>query len=78
MRSRAALQHAEHRQLSLALSGTWCQVIAETSGLSPGLRTVQSWLGHRDIQSTMVYLKGVRAKDAAAKVNSGELATLVA
>jgi integrase len=39
---------------------------------------VQSWLGHRDIQSTMVYLKGVRSKDAATKVNSGELASLVA
>jgi integrase/recombinase XerD len=42
------------------------------------IRTVQSWLGHRDIQSTMVYLKGVRSKDAAMKVNSGELAALVA
>lgn len=42
------------------------------------IRTVQSWLGHRDIKSTMVYLKGIRSKDAAAKVNSGELAGLVA
>lgn len=42
------------------------------------IRTVQSWLGHRDIKSTMVYLKGIRSKDAARKVNSGELATLVA
>lgn len=42
------------------------------------IRTVQNWLGHRDIQSTMVYLKGVRSKDAAMKVNSGELAALVA
>jgi integrase/recombinase XerD len=42
------------------------------------IRTVQSWLGHSDIQSTMVYLKGVRSKDAAVKVNSGELASLVA
>jgi integrase len=42
------------------------------------IRTVQNWLGHRDIQSTMVYLKGVRSKDAALKVNSGELAALVA
>lgn len=41
------------------------------------IRTVQSWLGHRDIKSTMVYLKGIRSKDAALKVNSGELATLV-
>jgi site-specific recombinase XerD len=42
------------------------------------IRTVQAWLGHRDITSTMVYLKGIRSKDAAKKVNSGELATLVA
>jgi integrase/recombinase XerD len=42
------------------------------------IRTVQSWLGHRDIKSTMVYLKGIRSKDAAKKVNSGELASLVA
>ena len=42
------------------------------------IRTVQAWLGHRDIKSTMVYLKGIRSKDAAHKVNSGELATLVA
>jgi integrase len=42
------------------------------------IRTVQAWLGHRDIKSTMVYLKGIRSKDAAQKVNSGELAALVA
>jgi integrase/recombinase XerD len=42
------------------------------------IRTVQAWLGHRDIKSTMVYLKGIRSKDAAQKVNSGELAGLVA
>jgi len=42
------------------------------------IRTVQAWLGHRDIKSTMVYLKGIRSKDAAQKVNSGELAVLVA
>jgi integrase/recombinase XerD len=39
---------------------------------------VQAWLGHRDIKSTTVYQKGIRPKDAAQKVNSGELATLVA
>lgn len=42
------------------------------------IRTMQSWLGHRNIKSTMVYLKGIRSKDAAHKVNSGELASLVA
>lgn len=38
------------------------------------IRTLQSWLGHRDIKSTMVYLKGVHSKDALAKVNAGSLA----
>jgi hypothetical protein len=31
-------------------------------------------MGHRDIKSTMVYLKGVQSKDAMAKVNAGRLA----
>jgi integrase/recombinase XerD len=42
------------------------------------IRTLQSWMGHRDIQSTMVYLKGVQSKDALAKVNAGALAAYVA
>jgi integrase len=42
------------------------------------IRTVQAWMGHRDIKSAMVYLKGIHSKDAAHKVNSGELAGLVA
>jgi integrase len=42
------------------------------------IRTVQAWLGHRDIKSTMVYLKGIRSKDVARKINGGELAALVA
>ena len=42
------------------------------------IRTLQSWMGHRDIQSTMVYLKGVQSKDALAKVNAGALARYVA
>lgn len=33
------------------------------------LRTVQSWLGHSDIESTMRYLKPSRSKATAAKVN---------
>jgi integrase len=41
------------------------------------IRTLQTWLGHRDIQSTMVYLKGVQSKDALAKVNAGSLAAYV-
>jgi|HubBroStandDraft_6_1064221.scaffolds.fasta_scaffold00131_31 integrase/recombinase XerD len=42
------------------------------------IRTLQSWMGHRDIKSTMVYLKGVQSKDALAKVNAGALAEYVA
>ncbi len=42
------------------------------------LRTLQGWMGHRDIQSTMVYLKGIQSKDALVKVNGGSLAAYVA
>lgn len=38
------------------------------------IRTLQNWMGHRDIKSTMVYLKGVQSKDALAKVNAGAVA----
>jgi len=41
------------------------------------VRTLQSWMGHRDIQSTMVYLKGIQSKDALEKVNAGSLASYV-
>jgi integrase/recombinase XerD len=39
------------------------------------IRTLQQWLGHRDIASTMVYLKGVRNRDIQARINKGSLAT---
>ena len=42
------------------------------------VRTLQGWMGHRDIQSTMVYLKGIQSKDALVKVNGGSLAAYVA
>ena len=42
------------------------------------VRTLQNWMGHRDIQSTMVYLKGIQSKDALEKVNAGSLAAYVA
>lgn len=42
------------------------------------IRTLQGWMGHRDIQSTMVYLKGIQSKDALVKVNGGSLAAYVA
>jgi len=42
------------------------------------IRTLQTWMGHRDIKSTMVYLKGVQSKDALAKVDAGALAGYVA
>jgi integrase/recombinase XerD len=42
------------------------------------IRTLQGWLGHRDIKSTMVYLKGIHSKDAVAKVNAGSIAKYAA
>jgi integrase len=41
------------------------------------IRTLQTWMGHRDIKSTMVYLKGIQTKDALVKVNAGALAAYV-
>jgi integrase/recombinase XerD len=38
------------------------------------IRTLQQWMGHRDIGSTMVYLKGVRNRDIQARINKGSLA----
>jgi len=38
------------------------------------IRTLQLWMGHRDIASTMVYLKGVRNSDISAKLDKGSLA----
>jgi integrase/recombinase XerD len=40
------------------------------------IKTLQSWMGHKDLASTMVYLKAVRNKDVMARVNSSELAAL--
>ena len=40
------------------------------------IKTLQSWMGHKDLASTMVYLKVVRNKDVMARVNSSELAAL--
>ncbi len=40
------------------------------------IRTLQLWLGHSDLASTMVYLKAVRSKDALQRVNSSRLAGL--
>ena len=34
------------------------------------LRTVQLWLGHRDLESTIRYLKPVRGKGVRGKVNA--------
>lgn len=38
------------------------------------IRTLQQWMGHRDIASTMVYLKGARNSDVQARINKGSLA----
>jgi integrase len=39
------------------------------------IRTLQQWMGHRDIASTMVYLKGARNRDVQARINAGTLAS---
>jgi len=44
------------------------------SGVS--VRTVQEWLGHSDLESTMIYLKYVRRKDIQQLVDASELAAL--
>ncbi len=41
------------------------------------IRTLQHWLGHSDMESTIVYLKGIQAKDAIERVNAGLLASYV-
>ncbi|MGB8323891.1 MAG: hypothetical protein WCE52_13110 [Candidatus Acidiferrum sp.] len=40
------------------------------------IKTLQNWMGHKDLASTMVYLKAVRNKDVMARVNSSELAAV--
>jgi integrase/recombinase XerD len=39
------------------------------------IRKLQEWLGHKDLASTMVYLKYVRGKDIHERLNSSELAS---
>jgi integrase len=41
------------------------------------IRTLQQWMGHRAIASTMVYLKGLRNRDVQARINKGSLAAFV-
>jgi integrase/recombinase XerD len=38
------------------------------------IRKLQEWLGHKDLASTMVYLKYVRGKDVQERLNNSELA----
>jgi len=40
------------------------------------IKTLQNWMGHKDLASTMVYLKAVRNKDVMARVNSSGLAVM--
>jgi integrase/recombinase XerD len=40
------------------------------------IRTVQEWLGHSDLESTMIYLKYVRRKDIQQLVDNSEMAGL--
>lgn len=41
------------------------------------LRTVQYWMGHKDLKSTMVYLKPARGREILSKVNASTLNNLV-
>ena len=49
-----------------------------TTSLENGvsIRTLQEWLGHSDLASTMVYLKYVRRKDIQELLDRGTLADL--
>lgn len=51
-----------------------------TSNLEGGvsIRTLQEWLGHSDLESTIAYLKYVRGKDVQRLVDNSELANLTA
>jgi hypothetical protein len=55
-----------------------CDVDA-TRHLQDGIdiRTLQQWMGHRDIGSTMVYLKGVRNSDIQVRLNKGSRAVAI-
>ncbi len=51
-----------------------------TTNLEHGvsIRTLQEWLGHSDLESTMVYLKFVRHKDLQKLLDSSQMAELAA
>jgi integrase len=51
-----------------------------TTNLERGvsIRTVQEWLGHSDLESTMVYLKFVRHKDIQKLLDTSQMADLAA
>lgn len=51
-----------------------------TASLENGhsIRTVQEWLGHSDLESTMAYLKYVRREDVHQMVDAGQFAGLAA
>jgi integrase/recombinase XerD len=51
-----------------------------TTNLEHGvsIRTVQEWLGHSDLESTMVYLKFVRHKDIQKLLDTSQMADLAA
>jgi integrase/recombinase XerD len=42
------------------------------------IKTLQNWMGHKDLESTMVYLKAVRNKDVMSRVNARDLAAFAA
>ena len=42
------------------------------------IRTLQEWMGHSDIETTMIYLKFVKRKDIAQIIDRGQLGQLAA
>lgn len=61
------LHKFRHTFATVNLEGSVCSI-----------RKLQEWLGHKDLASTMVYLKYVRGKDVHERLNNSELAGFAA
>lgn len=57
---------------SFTSSATFAKINLEGNVCS--LRTLQDWLGHKNLASTMVYLKYVGGREIHERVNNSELA----
>jgi len=59
---------------SLRTYRTYRPILESSKTFCQKTRTLQQGMGHRDIASTMVYLKGVRNRDIQSRLNKGSLA----